>query len=184
MNFKAYCEGLSRLYSAEGFELKLGPGASEAALDRAEAHLGFSLTEELRGAWLHADGAREKCPVFVRPGYLSAFCFLSIGEAVEAREGMRRRSSRYEGYQEPRPRDPRVMQGWFQEGWLPFAGFGSATMLLVEDHAPSPLGRRGQIVAFTHDPDAIEYVAPSFAELLAASIKSIADDPDEFFVGL
>jgi len=184
MNFRAYCDELSRIYSAEGFALKPRPGAGEAALDHAEAKLGIRLAEDLRGAWLHADGAIEGCPVFVRPGYFSAYTFLSIEQALEAREGLRRRSPRYEGFVERRSRDPRILSGWYQEGWLPFASFGGATMLLMQDYSPSPSGQRGQIIAFAHDPDAIDYVAPCFAALLAASIKAIADDPGEFFVAL
>ena len=184
MNFKAYCEALSRLYAGEGLALTLRPGVAEFALDLAEAQLGFALAPDLRGAWLHADGGDEGQPVFVRPGYLGGYEFLSLQQALRARDGMKRRSPRYEAYEEPKPRDPRIKPGWFQEGWLPFASFGGGTRLLIQDHSPSGLGRRGQVIAFTHDPDAIDYVAPDLAELLSASLESIGGDTGEFFIGL
>lgn len=183
MNFKAYCEALRRLYADEGFALQLRPGAAKPALDRAEAQLGFALAEDLRGAWLHADGG-EPQPVFVRPGYLGGYEFLSLEQALRARDRMKQRSPRYEGYEQPKPRDARIKPGWFHEGWLPFASFGGGTLLLIQDHSPASLGRPGQIIALTHDPDSIDYVAPDFAELLSASLQSIADDMEEFFIGL
>ncbi|MGE5201612.1 MAG: SMI1/KNR4 family protein [Acidobacteriota bacterium] len=183
MNFKAYCEALSRLYAEEGFALRLRPGAAKSALDHAEAQLGFALAVDLRGAWLHADGG-EPQPVFVRPGYLDGYEFLSLEQALRARDRMKRRSPRYEDHEQREPRDARIRPGWFQEGWLPFASFGGGTLLLIQDQSPTSLGRSGQIIAFTHDPDSIDYVAPDLAELLSASLESIANDTEDFFIGL
>jgi cell wall assembly regulator SMI1 len=182
MDFKQYIEELSKLYAVAGAALRLSPGSSNAALDLTESELGFALDESIRGAWLEADGGHEWCPIFARPDYLTGYDFLSIEQALRARTNMRSRSPNYEGYEAPEPRDTRIKPGWFQDGWLPFGSFSGSTLLLIQDYSPSDIGQRGQIIAFNHDPDTIEYVTSSFASLLAASIKSIADDPTEFIV--
>jgi cell wall assembly regulator SMI1 len=51
--------------------------------------------------------------------------------------------------------------------------------LLIADLVPSGTGKSGQIIAFTHDPDEIEHIAPSFANLLENSMKAIEADSEE-----
>ena len=184
MNFKAYCEALGRLYADRGYALELHPGANEDALTLAEAKLGFALDQDMRTAWLHADGGEAWRPVFARPGFLEAYDFLSIEEGLLARDHLRKRSPQYADYEDPEPRDPRVKPGWFEAGWIPFAGLNGESLLLMQDYSPTSLGRRGQIIAFTHDPDSITCVAQDLAALLSASIEAIAADPDEFLIML
>ena len=86
----------------------------------------------------------------------------------------------YEGYVEEKPRDQRIRPGWFHDGWLPFAGFGGGILLLIQDYSPTEEGNIGQIIAFTHDPDEISYVAPDFQTFLHHSLSSIKEDPEEF----
>jgi len=115
---------------------------------------------------------------WARPRYLSVYGFLSVSEAIKARAGFAARAPRYVGYEQDRPRDPRIAPGWYQPGWLPFAAFGGASLVLLVDAAPSARGRAGQIIAFTHDPAAITYVAPSFPGFLAASLRWTEERPE------
>ncbi len=105
---------------------------------------------------------------------------LSTGEAVERRQSLRRRAHRYADHPDPHPRDHRIRAGWSAEGWLPFAEFGEGAGLLLQDYSPAEQGAIGQIIAFTHDPDELSYLAPGFAELLDASGAEIAADPEAF----
>lgn len=180
MNFSHYLDRLRTVCDAHGHTLNLKPGAAEPQLEAAEAELGFPIAADVRQAWLLANGADRDVPMFMRPGYLTAYDFLNLEAAMTKRAGMADRAPRYAGYGEPESRDARIKEGWFHHGWLPFASFGGATLLLMVDHSPSEAGNSGQIIAFTHDPDQITWVAPSFEALLVASIAEIEADPEEF----
>ncbi|MDG9970086.1 SMI1/KNR4 family protein [Achromobacter mucicolens] len=180
MNFSLYLDRLRAVCDAHGHALHLNPGAAESGLEAVEAELGFPIAADARQAWLLTNGAERDAPVFMRPGYLTAYDFLPLEKAIAGRARMADRAPRYAGYEEPEPRDARIRDGWFHPGWLPFASFGGATMLLMVDHSPSESGTPGQIIAFTHDPDQITWVAPSFAALLTGSIAEVEADPEEF----
>ncbi|HTA93971.1 MAG TPA: SMI1/KNR4 family protein [Polyangiaceae bacterium] len=180
MAFDDYLTRLEELYRQRALPLACRDAASLAQLQAVEQQLGLELPEDLRTAWLTTDGLGDCQTVFARPGRLTGYDFLSLAAALRAREGLRRRAATYSRYTEPEPRDARIGAGWFQPGWLPFAGFGGGTLLLLLDMAPASAGTPGQIIAFTHDPDQIEYVAQSFADLLKGSLEAIAADAEEF----
>ncbi len=177
----AYFSALADLHTQCGSKLRLEPGADEATLGQAEERLGVALDAGLRSLWQHANGERSGwATVFARPGYFTGYSLLSVNEALAGREGMRQRNPQYVGYEEREPRDPRIAPGWFKQGWLPFAAFGGATLLLLVDASPGPGGRRGQIISFTHDPDAMGYVAASMEEFLAGSLQMLQGNLEEF----
>ncbi len=180
MAFINYLTRLEELYRQHALPLARRDAASLAQLQAVEEQLGLELPEDLRTAWLTTDGLADYQTVFARPGRLTGYDFLSLAAALREREGLRRRAASYARYIEPEPRDARIGTDWFQPGWLPFAGFGGGTLLLMLDMAPASGGTLGQIIAFTHDPDQIEYVAQSFAELLKGSLEAIEADAEEF----
>ena len=181
MDFAAYLPALARLYTDCGqAPLRLNAGASAQALDAAEAALGFALDPHLKAAWAQANGGPAWQPVFARPGFYTGYDFLSIDEALRQRQGLQARAPRYAAYVQPHARDERVRPGWFAPGWLPFASFSGATLLLMLDHSPAASGQGGQIIAFTHDPDAIDWVCAGFPALLGASLAALSDEPDEY----
>ena len=179
MNFDAYVSGLRKFYEDNGLRLALNPGASEGELRSAEQALGFEIDRHLKAAWAVANGGKSRV-VLAREGFGPGYEFLSIQQALKERAGFEKRAPRYEGYEDPEKRDDRIRAGWFQPGWLPFAAFGGATLVLMLDHSPAAAGRQGQIIAFTHDPDRISYVCPDFLSLLAGSLKQITSEPDDF----
>ena len=184
MEFMSYLSDLRRIYAEFGESLTESPPAANADLTLAEEQLGKPMDPGLRTAWAIADGVAgagdDYRPVFVRPGYLTPFSFLSAEEALEARASLRRRAPQYEDYEDPRPRDPRIQDGWFQDGWLPFAEFDGST-LLISDMSPSRHGVEGQIIGFVHDPDEIVFVAAGFSELLDASLEMLRQSAHELF---
>lgn len=179
MNFPDYVARLSALYREQGGELHLERGASAVTLDAAERELGFPLAADMRAVWQFADGGREWEPVFSRPGFLTGCSLFSVTEALKERAGMAARGAGYASDDEPRPGDPRIRPGWFHDGWLPFAGFGGASLLLIQDYTPAAQGRPGQIIAFTHDPDRIDYVAPGLTALLRPSLQNFQRYPED-----
>lgn len=180
MTFAEYVEKLRRVYSSHDADLNFAKGNTETALAKAEARLGFSLESGLRAAWGIANGSENEVRVFLRPGFLTGYDFLSLLSAEKARAGMERIASQYANYIEPTPRDRRIRDGWYQSGWLPFTAFGGNSLTLIQDYAPANAGKVGQIIAFTHDPDEISYVAPDFSTFLRLSLSAIKDDPEEF----
>lgn len=181
MTFGAYVKTLARVYGAAGRPLDLARAANDAKLRALEKRLGWNVPARLRGAWQTCDGA--DCPFFARPGFLTAYAFLSVDGAARARDAMHARAPRYAGYESPNRRDPRIRPGWFEPGWLPFASFGGDSLLLLVDTTPSQRGKKGQVIAFTHDPDEIEWVAPSFDALLVGSKRAFAAEADELLAG-
>ncbi|MEA5666736.1 MAG: SMI1/KNR4 family protein [Stenotrophomonas sp.] len=182
MDFPAYLTELAALYAANDQALQLAPGVSEDALADAERELGFTICPLLKSAWRHANGSEDAQTVFARPGYLTGYRFLSLQQAMQQWRGMHRRAPQYDGYEDPRPRDVRLQSGWAQQGWLPFAGFHAPILMLILDHSPSAHGRPGQIISFTHDPDAMDHVCDGFAALLPLSLTQIADAPEDLLL--
>lgn len=180
MDFAQYLVRLEAIYNEHDVPWSTQAGASESALAAAERKLGFALDPGLRAAWRSGDGSADEVSLFVRPDFLTSYEFLPLEAALAAREGMCKRAKQYVGYADPQPRDPRIQAGWFHEGWLPFASFGGASLLLIQDYAPAPGGEVGQIIAYVHDPDEIAYVATDFADLLTRSLRDIQADPEEF----
>ncbi len=179
MTFTAYLRAIQRLYAGADRRLVLSRPASETKLSALEKQLGAKLPAALRSAWRAADGGPDYTPVFARPGFLTGYDFLPVAGARDAHAGFRRRAPQYEGYEPPKKRDRRIRPGWFEPGWVPFGAFGGATLVLMVDLSPSAKGVKGQVIAFTHDPDEITWVAPSFADFLARSAKAFAKDSDE-----
>jgi cell wall assembly regulator SMI1 len=181
MKFKKYLDDVMRIYEDMEMTLQISSPASPGDLAALSEKCGFTLPAELQAAWQKTDGLGEDTTFFARPEYLTGYDFLSIDGALKARTAMEKRAARYADYVEPEPRDQRISSGWFKSGWLPFGSFGGGSLLLIVDFSPSAKGKPGQIICFTHDPDQIEYVAASFEDFLGASLKTLAEDPEEFF---
>ncbi|MBU1243911.1 SMI1/KNR4 family protein [Myxococcota bacterium] len=181
MTFETYLKKLGVLFVEQGYGLDLRPPASEAQIAALEASLGLVLDPALRTAWQVADGSQTGISLFTRHGFLENFDFLSVDEVLEERRSWAAMARRYAGYAEPVPRDERIAAGWFLPEWVPFARFGGGELILMQDHAPSNPGQAGQIIAFVHDPDTMEYVAKNFDGFLQGSLETILEDPEEFF---
>jgi cell wall assembly regulator SMI1 len=181
MKFSAYIAKLQKIYGEQHRGLTMFAPATDAEIKKTDKRLGFSIEPRMCAAWQVCNGCDAWQPVFVRPGYCTGYDFLSLDEAIKARASMKRRAPQYQGYEDPGPRDKRIQSGWFQEGWLPFAAFGGGSLLLIQDYSPTAKGKVAQIIAYTHDPDEIRYVAADFVSFLKRSIKEIAADPEELF---
>jgi len=180
MDFVRFIEVMQGVYADAGATLELNAPATEQQIAAAEHELGFAIDPALKAAWRVANGAPSWTPLFARPDFYTGFDFLSIEEALRQRRNMRERAPRYAGYDEEQPRDARLREGWFQDGWLPFAGFSAPVMMLISDASPAASGRSGQVIAFVHDPDQMTFVSQDFPNLLAVSATQIAAEPQEY----
>ena len=168
-------------------ELELAPPektspAKEAELAALEKAIGHALPVGLRAAWLVANGAGddELAPLFWRTNRYTGYAFVSVADAKKSHEGHPRLAKQYADaeYEDPELRDKQLAPGWFLPGWLPFADFGGGTLQLLLDFTPSSKGMVGQVIAFTHDPDEMTWVAGSFDEFLGQSIEALESDPE------
>ncbi|MCL2716191.1 MAG: SMI1/KNR4 family protein [Alphaproteobacteria bacterium] len=178
LNFAEYILELQKIYARYGVSLRLAAGNAEKTLIKAEARLGFALEPGLRQAWRMANGSERWDYVFAT---IEPFEFLSLDKAIEERSSMEQLAPQYQGYVEPKPRDKRIRPGWYHEGWLPFASFEHCTLSLIQDYSPSEKGNAGQIIAYIHDADRIEYIAPDFPTFLALSLKSFTKKGPELY---
>lgn len=179
MRFSDYLKKITALYADAEVELTLQPSAAMADITAMEQDFGFPLPEELKQAWLTANGGGYYKALFARPGYLTGYDFLSLSESMEERLSMKNRALQYLDYEQEEALDARISPNWYEPGWLPFASFGGGTLLLILDMSPTVQGQAGQIICFTHDPDSMEYVATSFNDLLIASLKMFEEEADE-----
>lgn len=183
MNFARYLAVVRRAYLAvELAPPELNRPASEEALAALERALGHALPAGLRKAWLVADGqgSSPDAPLFWQTeddddGRLVGHAFLSVEQALAAHAGHLIR--RADAAADRAPRDSRIADGAFHQGWLPFADPGSGSARLILDLAPSPMGAVGQVIAFTDEPLRATWVAASFDALLATSFAALESDP-------
>ena len=179
MLFAPYQQAIDAHYHRVGRDSPFRKPAPARDLRRVESALGQSLPKELCAAWLASNGSGTYSPVFARPGFLTGYDFFPVAKAIQQRQAMSARAKQYRGYVEPAPRDPRIRPGWFHDGWLPFAGFGGSTLLLLIDLSPAATGSHGQVIAFTHDPDEIGFVAESFPVFLTLSAQAFEEDGED-----
>ena len=182
--FEAYLARVAAVYT----KVELTPprakkGASASAIAALERKTGHALPAGLRAAWLSANGAGEceDAPVFFPAGGDSTgYELMSVPAAQKSHAGHAKLAQQYEkaAYKEPSPRDKRIAPGWFLPGWLPFAEFGGGSLRLLVDFTPSARGTVGQVIAFTHDPDEMTWVAVSFDAFLAKSLAELERDPE------
>ncbi|MFZ6871741.1 SMI1/KNR4 family protein [Undibacterium sp. Di27W] len=179
MQFSDYLKKILAMYADAEVEADLQSATSLAEIEALEKDYGFPLPEELKQAWLTANGGGYYRALFARPGYLTGYDFLSLSESMEERLSMKNRAIQYLDYEQEKARDARIRPDWYEDGWLPFASFGGGTLSLILDMSPTAQGQAGQIICFTHDPDCIEYVAASFDDLLVASLQMFEEAADE-----
>ncbi len=180
MTPSSYLASVAAAYAGFDQALELNPPLPADARAALLEKLGFELPEWLNQLWQCADGGPDYQPVFARPNYFTGADFLSVADAMDMRDRLRGIAGNYIGWQEDKPRDPRVRDGWFLDGWVPFAAFGGSTIVLFADCDPAPGGTAGQVIAFVHDPDQISLLAPDGESYLQQSLDWFTDQAEDF----
>jgi cell wall assembly regulator SMI1 len=178
-----YLAHLKTVYAAFQLTLDPMPPAGEQELATLAVKLG-PLDPDLAALWRLTAGSTSDStqPLFQRPGFVDGLDLLTPARAEAQALGMEKRAQRMWDLAGPASQDPRLSGRWWETGWQPFASFYGDIVLLVDRH-PGPEGQYGQIIAYVHDPDQIEWIAPSFGAYLQAAADSIDADREEFLNG-
>lgn len=145
------------------------PGASEAQIAAAEAHLGCVFPPELRALYRLHNGQKQGGGLFFD------WPFLSLEEMQKEWDSWRD----LEGYyQDLFSTDAiSVPRGWIREvytsrGWLPFSKDYGGNALAV-DLEPGPQGQRGQVIVCGRDYDIKQVLAPDLASFFQYFVSQI-----------
>lgn len=134
-------------------------GVTSAALDAAEANLGFSFPQEVRETYQTADG--QDGPL---PGVLLGLTWLPLDEVVREHAAWLELAADAPGLTS-RPAGA-VQPVTFSARWLPFASDSAGNGLAV-DLAPGPAGKAGQIITYGPDERERLVLAPTLPAFLA-----------------
>ncbi len=143
----------------------LNPGATDAQIAEAEAHLGVAFPDDLRELYRLHDGQNSDSPSPLPPGEWLSLMRL-CGE-WDAWEGLRRDGD-FDG-SESVP-DAGIQSGWWNAGWIPLTYDGGGNHYCADLH-PTDAGTVGQIITMWHDEGSRNLVAPS----LTAWLEQVAD---------
>jgi cell wall assembly regulator SMI1 len=139
-------------------------GATQEAIEQAEAELGFSLPAGYRDWLLLCDGQSSGAP-----GLLDPWTFLRLSHVIRY---WRDQCALADDLRNPRmPAGPGIRAQVWDRRWIPIASDLGGNYLAI-DLDPAPGGSAGQIIDCQHDPPATQVVAPSFSALMAR----LADD--------
>jgi len=176
---------LRALYEKHDAPWRARKGATDAAIDALAKVTGIDVgplrelwkAEGSAGIVLGVKTATSRYPVIFESPQWAA-------KTWKFNRSMSKGADPYVGYVEKPARDPRIASGWYNVGWLPIGDFGGGHVTLYYDAAPGPGGKRGQIIAYTHDPDAMHHVVDSLADLLSSSLKIVASRADDWLADL
>jgi internalin A len=184
-------ERLERVFDQIGLQWKSLPGATAAEIAFVEQKVGISFDDDLKALWRLSNGSNRQnwfAKVFAEveadPYDFTPCSFLSIGEALKW-------WSTFEPY------DDAIYREWFYDGswgdrdvqvqptflrhrlWFPFTEELGSNVLFF-DADPTIKGQYGQIIRFVHDPDQIDYVAPSFIDFFHRSNNLLEESLREY----
>lgn len=182
MTSEQYLQHLQAVYAEYHLPFERKRSATEADLAELTTALG-PLDPALAALWRMTEGGEDEQPMFQRPGFVDALEFLTPRQALAQARSMAKRAQRMWDLAGPASTDKRLTGHWWHAGWLPFASFYGDIVLLVDRH-PGAEGTAGQVIAYVHDPDEMQWIAPSFEAYLQAAADSIDQDREEFLLGL
>ncbi len=136
----------------------LRPGATDAALARAEEALGVRLPDAYRESLRRHDGQDPNGPWLVDGGQLCSFGALL--DEWRAWNKMLTRGELEEFVWDIATDDAVRGDQWWRAGWLPLVAQDGDHLLVDVD--PDPRGDVGQVVAFSHETGPGHVAAPSY----------------------
>lgn len=158
-------------------EAHLNPPATEAAIEAAEAEIGFRLPDELRALYRRADGQRDidditdPAPGTIVTPLFGGCEFVPLSKALSDYHRWEETIDDWGDDSDPnefitlRPGDPPVAREYWRRGWFAFAIDGGGNALAV-DLSPVPGGIHGQVIVTGPDEDERKVLAPSLAAFL------------------
>lgn len=182
---------LQRVFKQIGRPLKLAPPAPEERIAAIEQITGINPDESLKDLWRISNGSAQR-NWFADGAELGDADFLPL-QFMSIRDGLSfwqhflpYDEKTYADWYDDESwgkRDPRIQRHFLRHRkWLPFAEFNGGSELLQLDYDPTPAGQAGQVIKFSHDPDAIFWKQASFLEFFQRSndlLESCLEYPED-----
>jgi len=170
---------LADKFSEHGEDIGYYPGVRESVIEEVERLTGLEFGEDLRALYKEANGCNGYTNLLFQSPEYEELCELSFYKIEEAYSTWNMFNPydkmHYEEWElEEGDRDlvdKRVKPYLHHQYWWPIAS--GANMELYYDFDPTPDGKRGQIIAYIHDPDFIYYISGSLNELMVESYNQM-----------
>jgi len=165
---------LRALHARFGTTTRLAHGASAQAIEIAEMNVGTRFDPALGAFYLAHDGSNDTTAFAVHTDDWMPCDWLSLahGSALCPYENEPWTDTFRIRGKEIGP-DPRVQPSLRHCGWFPIGCTNRGSTIIYWDSVPTVNGRRGQIIAYQSDPDAVYWVAESLEEFLAVSNRAL-----------
>ena len=183
---QAEYDRLSRILVRLEYPIKTAPPATAKQLASIAAVTGIQVDDSLQQLWRISNGSRRNY-WFVHGDDedCTPYLFLSIKEALSNwRLFAPYDENMYATWYDDESwgkRDPRIQRHLLRHAkWLGFAEFNGGSDLLQFDADPTAKGEHGQLILYSHDPDGVFWVAPSFLSFFRKSndlLESLSNDP-------
>lgn len=168
---------------ADGVRASLNPGASEAAIRRAEAALGVGLPDDFVQAWSVHDGQNWKARPQLIAGGSGSYPLAPLDRALELWETWTELlgSGSFDGAKAV-AKGP-VRAAWWNRRWFP-VGVNGVGDLVCLDLDPPKRGKVGQVIEVLHEESERTVLAKSLGDWLAKFAadleggKYVTDHPD------
>jgi len=163
-------------------EVAFRPPAAPATLDNFSKKSGLALPEDLRRAWLIADGENRKSA-----GMIGNWRLMPIAE-IQAAWGLLTRIAEKGGFAGREPQaSPYLQPAWWHASWIPVAASDTGSYFCIATEPPEK-DRTGQILLFLQDRPERPLVAGSLCawfNRIAADLAAgvYAYDPEDGFNG-
>ncbi len=181
-------ERLQAIFAWAGVNFEPQEGASPNEIAQVEEKVRITFNEDLKALWQFSNGSGDQ-RWFTDAQFPCDFfgcSFLSLQDGFEKwrlfepYDETHYRKWHYDGSWGPQIR--RIQREYLHHRlWFPLTQDIGSTVLYF-DADPTDKGVYGQIIAYEHDPDQIDYVAPSFLDFFRTSNdileESVKDDPE------
>jgi len=144
------------------------PGATEEELEEFQRRFDLTLPQDFLAAYRYKNGSGSLPLLWPQEGFYWGYQLLSLGEMEQVKtyfQNVDRELADFPELLKEAEPDRRVKPHLSCERWFPFAQYAGSLYLML-DYDPADAGQAGQIICYIHDPDHIEYVAPSLTEVL------------------
>jgi len=163
-------------------DVTFNPPANPAALDNFSEKSGLSLPEDLRKAWLVADGETRKSA-----GIIGNWRLMPIAE-IQAAWGLLSKLSEKGGFNSKKPKkSPYLRHAWWHPSWIPVATSDTGHYFCISTDPPESK-RSGQVLLFLQNQPERPLIAGSLRAWFDRIVRDLESglyiyDPEEGFNG-
>ena len=156
----------------------LPPGASEAAIQQAEATMGVAFPADLRTLLLRHDGSGDYCIAPYKLGGGEQY-FMALDRSLYIWEGMAITGAMCDEDGEFGKQVGPIKQHYWNKRWIPFTDSRCGDSLVIDLDPPDD-GTLGQVVDWWHEGGVSTFQSPSLREWLNEVVAEIKNGVYEF----